>query len=154
MITLLSLLRSQYTFHFQEPQKEEKQDYMKVLVRYLHERLLFRISASPYKNHFLLKGSSLLYALDGFKARPTIDIDLLGERISNDGVHRTVTVMRDSVTSVTSFFPVITCQQNKGKHPLRMLASYLLMDYINYSSTAAWAAARRAIGTRNGEQLA
>ncbi len=64
--------------------KEEKQEYMKVLVRYLHERLLFRISASPYKCHFLLKGSSLLFALDGFKARPTIDIDLLGERISND----------------------------------------------------------------------
>ena len=35
--------------------KEEKQEYMKVLVRYLHERLLFRISASPYKSHFLLK---------------------------------------------------------------------------------------------------
>ena len=51
--------------------KEEKQEYMKVLVRYLHERLLFRISASPYKSHFLLKGSSLLFALDGFKARPT-----------------------------------------------------------------------------------
>lgn len=64
--------------------KEEKLDYMKVLVRYLHERLLFRISASPFKSHFLLKGSSLLFALDGFKARPTIDIDLLGERISND----------------------------------------------------------------------
>lgn len=64
--------------------KEEKLEYMKVLVRYLHERLLFRISASPYKSHFLLKGSSLLFALDGFKARPTIDIDLLGERISND----------------------------------------------------------------------
>src|SRR5574344_1411234 len=64
--------------------KEEKQDYMKVLVRYLHERLLFRISASPYRSHFLLKGSTLLFALDGFKARPTIDIDLLGERISND----------------------------------------------------------------------
>ena len=63
--------------------KEEKQEYMKVLVRYLHERLLFRISASPYKSHFLLKGSSLLFALDGFKARPTIDIDLLGERINN-----------------------------------------------------------------------
>lgn len=56
--------------------KEEKQEYMKVLVRYLHERLLFRISASPYKSNFLLKGSSLLFALDGFKARPTIDIDL------------------------------------------------------------------------------
>ena len=64
--------------------KQEKQEFMKVLVRYLHERLLFRISASTYKSHFLLKGSSLLFALDGFKARPTIDIDLLGERISND----------------------------------------------------------------------
>lgn len=64
--------------------KAERQDYMKVLVRYLHERMLFRISASPYKSNFLLKGSSLLFALDGFKTRPTIDIDLLGERISND----------------------------------------------------------------------
>lgn len=64
--------------------REEKQEFMKVLVRYLHERLLFRISASPYKRHFLLKGSSLLFALDGFKARPTIDIDLLGESINND----------------------------------------------------------------------
>ncbi len=64
--------------------KKEKQEYMKVLVRYLHERLLYRISISQYKRHFLLKGSSLLFALDGFKARPTIDIDLLGEHISND----------------------------------------------------------------------
>lgn len=64
--------------------REERQEYMKVLVRYLHERILYRISISPYKRHFLLKGSSLLFALDGFKSRPTIDIDLLGERVSND----------------------------------------------------------------------
>ena len=64
--------------------RKEGVDYMKVLVRYLHERLLFRISVSQYKSHFLLKGSTLLFALDGFKARPTIDIDLLGESISND----------------------------------------------------------------------
>lgn len=64
--------------------REEGLEYMKLLVRYLHERFLFRISASPYKSHFLLKGSSLLFVLDGFKARPTIDIDLLGECISSD----------------------------------------------------------------------
>ena len=64
--------------------KSEGHDYMKVLVRYLHERLLYRISISEYKSHFLLKGSSLLYAFDMFKARPTIDIDLLGERINRD----------------------------------------------------------------------
>ena len=83
--------------------KEEKQDYMKVLVRYLHERLLFRISASPYKSHFLLKGSSLLYALDGFKARPTIDIDLLGERISND---------RDSLKRVFQKVCSVECEDD------------------------------------------
>jgi hypothetical protein len=83
--------------------KEEKQDYMKVLVRYLHERLLFRISASPYKSHFLLKGSSLLFALDGFKARPTIDIDLLGERISND---------RDSLKEVFQKVCSVECEDD------------------------------------------
>ena len=81
--------------------KEEKQEYMKVLVRYLHERLLFRISASPYKSHFLLKGSSLLFALDGFKARPTIDIDLLGERINND---------RDNLKEVFQKVCAIECE--------------------------------------------
>lgn len=64
--------------------KSEGHDYMKVLVRYLHERLLYRISVSEYKSHFLLKGSSLLYAFDMFRARPTIDIDLLGEGINRD----------------------------------------------------------------------
>lgn len=83
--------------------KEEKQDYMKVLVRYLHERLLFRISASPYKSHFLLKGSSLLFALDGFKARPTIDIDLLGERISND---------RDNIKEIFQKVCSIECEDD------------------------------------------
>ena len=83
--------------------KEEKQEYMKVLVRYLHERLLFRISASPYKSHFLLKGSSLLFALDGFKARPTIDIDLLGERISND---------RDNLKEVFQKVCAIECEDD------------------------------------------
>lgn len=29
----------------------------------------------------------------------------------------------------------------------------LVSSFVAYSSTAAWAAARRAIGTRNGEQL-
>ena len=52
--------------------RKEGVDYMKVLVRYLHERLLFRISVSPYKSHFLLKGSTLLFALDGFLRRVSV----------------------------------------------------------------------------------
>ncbi|MCQ2052196.1 MAG: nucleotidyl transferase AbiEii/AbiGii toxin family protein [Bacteroidaceae bacterium] len=64
--------------------KAEKQEYMKVLGRYFHERLLYRISISRYKSNLMLKGSSLLYAHYQFAARPTIDIDLLGEHIDRD----------------------------------------------------------------------
>lgn len=66
---------------------KEKQEYMKILGRYFHERLLYRISMSQYKPHLLLKGSSLLYAHYMFTARPTIDIDFLGHQISNDMAH-------------------------------------------------------------------
>lgn len=62
---------------------ESRLDYMKLLVRYLQERLLYRISMSEYREHLLLKGSALLYAYQPFDARPTVDIDLLGHQWSN-----------------------------------------------------------------------
>lgn len=42
--------------------------YMYLLTRYFNERLLYRVSVSQYKDNFLLKGGSLLYALDGLVA--------------------------------------------------------------------------------------
>ena len=58
--------------------------YMYLLARYFNERLLYRVSVSQYKDNFLLKGGSLLYALDGLEARPTVDVDFMGDRISSD----------------------------------------------------------------------
>ena len=58
--------------------------YMTILVRYLHERFLYRVSQSEYKENFYLKGGALLYAFNQEKARPTKDIDFLGTHISND----------------------------------------------------------------------
>lgn len=63
--------------------QESGMDYMKILVRYLHERLLYRVSISSYREQLLLKGSSLLYAYERWDARPTLDIDLMGHRLSN-----------------------------------------------------------------------
>ena len=77
--------------------KTEKQEYMKVLGRYFHERLLYRISVSQYKSNLMLKGSSLLYAHYQFAARPTIDIDLLGEHIDRDQ-RNLVTVFKEILT--------------------------------------------------------
>lgn len=58
--------------------------YMYLLARYFNERLLYRVSVSQYKDNFLLKGGSLLYAFNGLETRPTIDIDFMAQRISRD----------------------------------------------------------------------
>lgn len=65
----------------------EKDGFMKLLVRYLHERLIYRISVSKYRENFFLKGGSLLYAYNGMKGRPTQDIDFLAAKISRDAAH-------------------------------------------------------------------
>jgi predicted nucleotidyltransferase component of viral defense system len=55
-----------------------------LLIRFFHERLLYRLSISQYRQQLLLKGGNLLYSWQGKQARPTVDIDLAGQNISND----------------------------------------------------------------------
>lgn len=50
---------------------EKGYKYMYLLSRYFNERLLYRVSVSQYKDNFLLKGGSLLYAVDGLETRPS-----------------------------------------------------------------------------------
>lgn len=65
--------------------REENLFFQTILTRYFQERLLYRISLTHYKKKFYLKGGALMYAYEGFSARPTLDIDFLGTNISNDG---------------------------------------------------------------------
>jgi predicted nucleotidyltransferase component of viral defense system len=58
--------------------------YQQLLVHYMQERFLYRLSKSDYNEHFILKGGALLYAYTEFLPRPTIDVDFMGARISND----------------------------------------------------------------------
>lgn len=48
-----------------------------VLARYATERLLYRLSRSPYAERFVLKGALLLLVWLGETIRPTRDADLL-----------------------------------------------------------------------------
>ena len=48
---------------------------MTILVRYLQERLLYRVSQSEFKENFYLKGGALLYAFNQFSNRKTIYIE-------------------------------------------------------------------------------
>ena len=62
----------------------ENLGFQQLVTRYLHERLLYRISQSEYKTSFILKGGNLIYAIEGLHVRPTVDIDMLAKGINND----------------------------------------------------------------------
>lgn len=59
-------------------------NHQMLLIRFFHERFLYRVSLSEFKTHLLLKGGNLLYATQGKMARPTIDIDFSCIQMSND----------------------------------------------------------------------
>lgn len=61
----------------------DKRPFNELLQYYAMERFLYRLSISPYKDRFILKGALMLRVWDAPQFRPTMDIDLLG-RTSND----------------------------------------------------------------------
>lgn len=53
------------------------------------EEFLRRLSLSPYRENFILKGGLFIYILSNFKSRSTIDIDFMLQNQSNDVSHIT-----------------------------------------------------------------
>ena len=64
--------------------EKENINFNQILLLYLQERLLYRISISKYRNNFFLKGGLLISSLTDFKTRPTRDMDFLVCGLSND----------------------------------------------------------------------
>jgi len=58
-------------------------DYNYLLLHYFIERLLYRLSISPYAHNFILKGGLLLYSVLKNRGRATKDIDFLARDIKN-----------------------------------------------------------------------
>ncbi|MES2262669.1 MAG: nucleotidyl transferase AbiEii/AbiGii toxin family protein [Pseudomonadota bacterium] len=58
--------------------KAEQSDFNQVLVRFALERILYRLSQSPFADQFLLKGALLFTLWYDQPHRPTRDADLLG----------------------------------------------------------------------------
>jgi len=52
-------------------------------MRYALERLLYRLSVSPYRTRFVLKGAMLFVLWNEMPHRPTVDLDLLGRGASD-----------------------------------------------------------------------
>jgi predicted nucleotidyltransferase component of viral defense system len=64
--------------------KSSGRDFDAVLLQYMQERFLYRLSQSAYRQSLILKGALLFLAYDISLLRPTRDIDFLGSAASND----------------------------------------------------------------------
>ena len=53
-------------------------DNRDVMIKYLHDRFLYRISISDYCENFVLKGSALVYIYMLDDSRNTKDVDFMG----------------------------------------------------------------------------
>jgi hypothetical protein len=58
--------------------RDQRTDFQILLTRYALERLLYRLSLSPHRNRFILKGAMLFVTWVDAPFRPTRDLDLLG----------------------------------------------------------------------------
>ena len=70
-----------------------KVDFQLVLIRYASERLLYRLTTSPYGEGFILKGAMLFLLWDADSSRTTRDIDLMG--FGDSGLDHLQRVFRD-----------------------------------------------------------
>lgn len=108
--------------------KNDNQIYQLLAIRYVQERLLYRLSISRYREKFCLKGGALLYAYDRLDSRPTVDIDFLGKNISNNidvlkGVFAEITAIDSPDDGITFDADKITAEEitvNKEYHGIRL----------------------------------
>ncbi len=59
--------------------RKQQEELQFVLSQYARERLLFRLSQSPHRDQFVLKGAMLFQLWSGQPHRSTRDLDLLGQ---------------------------------------------------------------------------
>ena len=78
--------------------RENGAGFQRVLTRYALERLLFRLSVSPHRDRFILKGAMLYAAWLEDPFRTTRDLDLLA--IGERETERVVTIFREICVQV------------------------------------------------------
>lgn len=77
--------------------REGNRSFQEIAQGYLMERFLYRLSCSPQKENFVLKGALMLRVWQAPEARATMDVDLLG-RVSNEEA-ATAAVIREVLAS-------------------------------------------------------
>ena len=108
--------------------RNDNQMYHLMLIRYIQERLLYRLGISQFRDNFYLKGGALLYSYDRFEARPTLDIDFLGKNTSREienltAIIKSVASLECEADAITFSPDTITAEEitvNKEYHGVRI----------------------------------
>lgn len=103
--------------------KKEGIFYQTVLTRYFQERLLYRMSQTKYRSNFYLKGGALMYAYEHFAARPTLDIDFLGNDISNEG---------EIIIAVFKEICAVLCEEDGVTFDIENISSQNITEFKDY----------------------
>jgi hypothetical protein len=82
-----------------------------VLRQYCQERFLYRLSISPYRTNFILKGGLLFFSLSVPVRRPTVDIDFLGIKLADNP---------EKLKTVFTEIAQIECRDGIEYHPEQM----------------------------------
>ncbi len=93
--------------------REKGEDYQRVLGRFAIERFLYRLSISPYRDRFVLKGATLFTLWTGETHRPTKDLDLLGW--GSSVIADVEQVLRDICESRKTTALSLIVNQSKGR---------------------------------------
>lgn len=73
--------------------RERREPFDLVLTQYALERLLYRLSRSPHRGDFVVKGATLLQVWTELPHRPTRDLDLLGR--GTESINRLESAFRE-----------------------------------------------------------
>lgn len=74
---------------------KDKKPFNEVLQYFAMERFLYRLSISPYKEQFILKGALMLLVWDVYDRRVTLDIDMLAK--ANNQVEHIVNIIKNII---------------------------------------------------------
>jgi predicted nucleotidyltransferase component of viral defense system len=102
--------------------REQNEDFNRILVRYLNERLLYRLSQSAHASAFVLKGATLFHLWLDQPHRPSKDIDLLGQ--GEPDIDRLVQIFQEIVEVACPEDGVLFEGQGIGGESIREEARY------------------------------
>jgi Nucleotidyl transferase AbiEii toxin, Type IV TA system len=98
-------------------------DIQRTLVRYSLERFLYRLSISPFRHEFVLKGAMLFSVWAGSPYRATGDLDLLGfGDNAPDAISRTIGEIAKITPEICDGLIFLT--DNIASKPLRLATDY------------------------------